>query len=263
MDARASYSAAEQRERPTKYTPDTAARGAPGARSGRTKLQRTTPTPRRRRTWPMHREAPGPAGRGRGRDGKGDGEQGRCHERGQEDPGASSWPALAPSLATFKGDLNKTQDVADRRSRQAPGAAADARAKDAIDKLALASVPMKQEDRGTVITLPGRRAVRVQQIGACSRLAQDSSQPGRGRFLKDQQDHKITVEGYTDSRGSDESNQLLSQQRADSVRNFLVSRGVAGDQIDARGLGPNRPVASNKTRRRAGRQPPGGDRREA
>ncbi len=104
---------------------------------------------------------------------------------------------------------------------------------------------MKQEPRGTVITLPGNVLFASGKSALLSTAQDKLSQVADA--LKDQADHKITVEGYTDSRGSDESNQILSQQRADSVRDFLVSHGVPGDQIDARGLGPNRPVASNKS----------------
>ena len=56
--------------------------------------------------------------------------------------------------------------------------------------------------------------------------------------LKTQDDHKIIVEGHTDSQGSAASNQGLSERRAQSVVSFLVSRGVPTDQIRAQGLGP-------------------------
>jgi outer membrane protein OmpA-like peptidoglycan-associated protein len=146
-------------------------------------------------------------------------------------------------LATVRGDLNKTQEQL--TMEQKARADADARAKEALDKLALASVPMKQETRGMVITLPGSVLFASGKSALLSSAQDKLAQVADA--LKDQQDHKITVEGYTDSRGSDESNQLLSQRRADSVRDFLVSHGVPGDQIGARGFGPSRPVASNKT----------------
>jgi outer membrane protein OmpA-like peptidoglycan-associated protein len=58
---------------------------------------------------------------------------------------------------------------------------------------------------------------------------------------------KLQIEGYTDSRGSDEFNQKLSEDRATAVRNFLVSQGVNLSNITALGLGPNNPVADNST----------------
>jgi outer membrane protein OmpA-like peptidoglycan-associated protein len=56
---------------------------------------------------------------------------------------------------------------------------------------------------------------------------------------------KLQVEGYTDSRGSEEFNEKLSQDRANAVRSYLVAQGLKSDVIDAMGLGPNNPVADN------------------
>ena len=62
----------------------------------------------------------------------------------------------------------------------------------------------------------------------------------------------ILVEGHTDNTGSDAYNQLLSERRATSVKNFLVQRGVAPHRINILGHGERRPVATNTTP--AGRQ---------
>ena len=56
---------------------------------------------------------------------------------------------------------------------------------------------------------------------------------------------KLQVEGYTDSIGSDGYNQRLSEQRADSVRDYLVTQGVAQPNISAAGYGKSDPVADN------------------
>lgn len=58
---------------------------------------------------------------------------------------------------------------------------------------------------------------------------------------------KLSVEGYTDSIGSDEVNQTLSQKRADTVRDYLVQQGVDASSITATGFGKSNPVASNDT----------------
>ena len=63
---------------------------------------------------------------------------------------------------------------------------------------------------------------------------------------------KIQVEGHTDSVGSDEYNLKLSQQRADSVRDYLVAQAVPAPNVSAVGLGKASPVASNDSA--AGRQ---------
>ena len=57
----------------------------------------------------------------------------------------------------------------------------------------------------------------------------------------------IEVAGHTDSRGSDEYNMNLSQQRAEAVRNYLVSKGIAADRLSAKGYGESQPVAGNVT----------------
>ena len=57
----------------------------------------------------------------------------------------------------------------------------------------------------------------------------------------------LQIEGHTDSVGSDEFNQQLSERRADSVREFLAEQGVPASSITARGFGKTQPVASNDT----------------
>ena len=65
-------------------------------------------------------------------------------------------------------------------------------------------------------------------------------------------DLRLQIEGYTDSTGSPEYNQKLSEKRAQTVRDFLVAQGVSQPNITAQGLGESNPVASNATA--AGRQ---------
>ncbi len=57
----------------------------------------------------------------------------------------------------------------------------------------------------------------------------------------------LRIEGYTDSTGSDELNQRLSRERAESVRGFLEKQGVAAGRMTAVGYGPKFPVADNAT----------------
>ena len=58
---------------------------------------------------------------------------------------------------------------------------------------------------------------------------------------------KIQVEGHTDSVGSDDYNQRLSEQRAESVRDYLVAQGVPAASVTSVGFGKTRPVVSNDT----------------
>jgi OmpA-OmpF porin, OOP family len=57
----------------------------------------------------------------------------------------------------------------------------------------------------------------------------------------------VEIQGYTDSVGSINYNQRLSQLRADAVRSYLISKGVAGGSLTARGYGKNNPIATNGT----------------
>ena len=57
----------------------------------------------------------------------------------------------------------------------------------------------------------------------------------------------LEVEGHTDSVGSDDYNQRLSEERANSVRSYLVSQGVSADAVTAFGFGKTRPVTDNNT----------------
>jgi len=58
---------------------------------------------------------------------------------------------------------------------------------------------------------------------------------------------RFDVEGHTDSTGSDELNQTLSEQRADTVRGYLVQQGLPAESVTARGFGKTTPVADNNT----------------
>ncbi|MDP9050900.1 MAG: OmpA family protein [Acidobacteriota bacterium] len=58
---------------------------------------------------------------------------------------------------------------------------------------------------------------------------------------------KVQVEGFTDSVGSDELNQKLSENRAGAVKDFLISQGVSSGNITSQGFGKNNPVADNGT----------------
>jgi outer membrane protein OmpA-like peptidoglycan-associated protein len=63
---------------------------------------------------------------------------------------------------------------------------------------------------------------------------------------------RLAVEGYTDSVGSDDYNQKLSEDRGTAVRDYLTKEGVVGTSVTSQGFGKSQPVASNDTA--AGRQ---------
>ena len=65
-------------------------------------------------------------------------------------------------------------------------------------------------------------------------------------LLQTEPDKKIRVEGHTDSRGDADANLLLSEQRAQAVRESLISLGVASERVTALGMGEDFPIASNE-----------------
>ncbi|MET0385363.1 MAG: OmpA family protein [Polyangiales bacterium] len=58
---------------------------------------------------------------------------------------------------------------------------------------------------------------------------------------------RVEISGHTDSSGSVDTNIALSKERADSVKAYLVGKGVGSDRVETRGAGPNEPVAPNLT----------------
>lgn len=72
------------------------------------------------------------------------------------------------------------------------------------------------------------------------------------KVLNEYPQTRILVAGHTDSTGSSESNQKLSERRANAVKSLLINNGVSGDRIVAKGYGKTQPIASNDTA--AGRQ---------
>ena len=58
---------------------------------------------------------------------------------------------------------------------------------------------------------------------------------------------RIEVGGHTDNIGNDLSNVTLSEQRAKSVMNYLIEKGIAATRIEAKGFGKSKPVADNST----------------
>ena len=63
-------------------------------------------------------------------------------------------------------------------------------------------------------------------------------------FLKSAQDRRVTIDGYTDERGTREYNLALGERRAEAVATFLVSQGVRRSQIDVVSYGEERPVCT-------------------
>jgi outer membrane protein OmpA-like peptidoglycan-associated protein len=142
-----------------------------------------------------------------------------------------------------------TQAELDRTRQQLAERDADARRMRMEAELArLAST--RSDKRGFVVALSGGllfdTGKNTLKAGAKSTLTKIAAQ------LKTNPDAKVSVEGHTDSVGTDAKNQELSEKRAGAVRDFLVSAGLPADHVTSVGKGESEPIATNKTA--AGRQ---------
>jgi outer membrane protein OmpA-like peptidoglycan-associated protein len=148
-------------------------------------------------------------------------------------------------VAQAQDDRNKI--LMDARTRQL--ASAQSQASAAQQELAntqqqLADLQAKKTDRGMVVTLgdvlfdTGQATLKPGANLAMNRLS---------TYLSSNPQTKIIIEGHTDSRGSEEYNEVLSERRARAVATELESRGISSDQIQTLGRGKAYPVASNDT----------------
>jgi len=109
----------------------------------------------------------------------------------------------------------------------------------------LADMRAKQTDRGWILTL--KNELLFDAGGATLKPGAQRALDNLAQFLTKYPDRDIAIEGFTDSTGTKELNQQLSEKRAWSVKAALVARGIQSTRIDARGYGPSFPVASNET----------------
>lgn len=144
-------------------------------------------------------------------------------------PGREEPPAPQPDLE------------AERQAR----AAAQARLGGAMRDVA--EVAMVHEDtRGVVITFNG-----AQLFPFGNYLLLETAKPKLDlvaeAILTQGEDKRVTIEGHTDNLGSAAINLPLSENRANAVREYLISRGVEAERMTAVGRGGTRPIADNRT----------------
>jgi len=153
-------------------------------------------------------------------------------------------------IATQTAQLREAEQQIDQANQMRDQALLGARTGQVQDlQRQLADLQAKQTDRGMVLTLgdvlfeTGRADLRSGADWTISQLA---------NFMQRNPSRTVEVTGFTDSTGSVELNQALSERRAEAVRQALVSYGISPQRVITRGLGPALPVASNNTA--AGRQ---------
>lgn len=151
-------------------------------------------------------------------------------------------------------EKTKEQLEAERKARQQSttelaaekAARLEAERKAAAAMASLAEIAkVKEESRGVVITLSGSVLFATGKSDLLP-IAQDKLNQV-AKALNDQGFKAIVVQGYTDSVGSAADNDRLSLRRAQSVRDYLVTRGVPSEKATAEGKGASNPVADNKT----------------
>jgi outer membrane protein OmpA-like peptidoglycan-associated protein len=122
---------------------------------------------------------------------------------------------------------------------------AETRLQDVTKQLEAAG-QVKEESRGVVLTLSGS-VLFAPGKSTLLPTAQSRLEQVAPALTEQTKEHRITVEGHTDSLGSDDYNQQLSLSRANAVREYLISKGVPQDRIEAKGLGESRPLVENDT----------------
>lgn len=167
-----------------------------------------------------------------------------------------------------RGEAERNRIIADARTREAETAARTAQAATreldvqtrAAEEHARAAQAAEQRnldlereleqlearntDRGLVLTLgdvlfdTGQATLKPGAATTIDRLAQ---------FMRDYPERSVRIEGHTDSAGSDDTNQRLSERRAASVEAALVERGLGSQRITTVGYGEARPIAGNET----------------
>jgi len=137
-------------------------------------------------------------------------------------------------------EAEKARAEAEDQAREAE----KARAELALLMKELSELQGQLTDRGIVLTIGDVLfATDKSNLNASAQISMDKL----AAFLREKQNRNLLVEGHTDSVGSDEYNQGLSEQRAASVKSALVKRGIASERIVTIGYSKKYPLASNDT----------------
>jgi outer membrane protein OmpA-like peptidoglycan-associated protein len=182
-------------------------------------------------------------------------EEMRLRARTQEADAANERASVAQASAR---DEKQIAENANRRANDAEAVAADqalqadaardaaAQSQHDADELAeqISLLQARVTDRGLVLTLgdvlfsSGTATLNGGGNGHLDKLA---------GFLNRYPGRTAVIDGYTDSIGSDDYNQGLSERRAEAVKNFLIGQGIDAPRLTASGMGKSSPVASNST----------------
>jgi len=144
------------------------------------------------------------------------------------------------ALRTRENETQKAQLEAQRARDEAQMAKSD---KEQLQQ-ELAALQAEKTERGMVMTLgdvlfeTGKAELMPGAVSTLNRL---------GQFMKQYPEKELQIEGHTDSVGSASFNLRLSEDRANSVRDALLSKGVSSNRMSTIGYGMGKPVATNAT----------------
>ena len=168
----------------------------------------------------------------------------RTQEANQARMKAEDAERSAQAARNAAAAATQQKNVAQANESEAQRLAAEAMARNQQLEAQLADLAAKKTERGLIITL-GDVLVSVDQ----ARLNADGARMVQRLATVLQQNPKrvVQVEGFTDSTGSTQHNQELSERRSVAVRDALTELGVPRAQIGVRGYGEAYPVAPNDT----------------
>ena len=141
-------------------------------------------------------------------------------------------------------EAERSQMLAEQRATEAEAAQTEAEAAIAEANRLAEELEAQKTKRGLVLTLGD---VLFDTNGADLKEGAEVSIDRLADFMRKNPERRLLVEGHTDSRGADDYNEELSEERAESVTEALVERGVPSERLRAVGLGESYPRASNDT----------------
>ena len=139
---------------------------------------------------------------------------------------------------------NQNAELDEREARLAANQRAIEENRKIIEELKRRGADVRITDRGVVVNLPdvlfefNKADLRPDALRSARQIAD---------VVKEYPQRRLSVEGHTDSIGTIQYNQRLSENRARSVVNELVAQGVSRGRIETRGFGEADPIASNRT----------------
>jgi outer membrane protein OmpA-like peptidoglycan-associated protein len=179
----------------------------------------------------------------------------------QQQAAASQEQAANAQAAADRAAAERARAEAEKAKAEAAAAAAQAQANEANANAAKSAEALKAEREklraqlnAILVTTETARGLVVNMSDVLFDTGKATIKPAAqislakvATILQLHPDLKIQVEGYTDSVGSDDYNQKLSENRANTVHDYLIQNGVSADNVTAQGFGKSNPVADNST----------------